>query len=167
MYPLSYYKQFIDEALWTNDGFYGYLLELAVKDFFGLPLIVSEAGKTDCWRVPIDGHDRVLEVKQNGGDFRTAGKGNSYIAYAVYIDINQDLAHQFGYMMQMQTFRDIGNGPLHHVRAEKKDHKGEIKMSLQTLYVYKKKDFLGKKAFKLADAWEDAGAVSFKDFFRK
>lgn len=166
MYPLSYYIQFLTASQIANDGFYGYVLELAVKDFFGLPLVISEAGHNDCWRVPIDGKDRVLEVKQNGGDFRTAGKGNSFMAYAVYIDLNRDLAHQFGYMMPMEIFRQVGNGDLHHIRAEKKDHNGALKMSLQTLYVYKKNDYLGKKAFKLADAWEDAGAVSFKDFFK-
>lgn len=165
MKTLAYYYQFLTEAQRNaTDAIFGYLLELAVKDFFNRPLVISPAGKVDLSAV-IAGKVRRLEVKQNGGDFRTAGKGSSIIAYAVYVDINKTLAEQFGYVMPMTVFRECGNA-LNLIRSEKTDSAGHTKMSLQTLYNYKADDFHGKKAFKLADAWEESGAVTFKEFFK-
>lgn len=145
------------------DAINGYLLELAVKDYFGKTLAISKPGKVDI-TATIDGHSRRMEVKQNGGDFRYNCKGNSYIAYAVYIEPGKPLREQFGYVMPMKVFRECGYA-LNHIRAEKVDSKGNTKMALQTLYNYKKDDFHGAKAFKLSAMWEAAGAVSFKDFF--
>ena len=86
--------------------------------------------------------------------------------YAVYIDPEKTLREQFGYTMPMDIFREIGLS-LGHVRAHKVSKEHEDIEALQTLYVYSKADFLGRKAFKLADAWETAGAVPFKEFFVK
>jgi hypothetical protein len=160
----DYIQYLTDKQLNAVDALWGYVLELAIKDYYGLPLVISPAGKTDI-RAVIDGHLRLCESKQNGGDFRTAGKGNSYMMYSVYVDLDADLRHQFGYVMPMRVFRECGYA-LNHIRSEKSDHNGLTKMSLQTLYVYKQGDFLGKKAFKLADLWEENGAVPFKEFFK-
>ena len=165
MFALSYFIQFLSSAqLNAVDAINGYLLELAVKAYYGKTLTVSPAGRVDLSAV-IGGKLRRLEVKQNGGDFRTAGKGSSWIAYAIYIEPGKPLSEQFGYVMPMETFREIGY-ELNLIRSEKTDSAGHTKMSLQTLYNYSKADFHGKKAFKLADAWEDAGAIPFKEFFR-
>lgn len=145
------------------DAIPGYLLEYAVKDYYHKPLIISKPGKVDI-TATIDGHARRMEVKQNGGDFRYNCKGNSYIAYAVYINPNKPLREQFGYVMPMSVFKACGYA-LNHIRTEKTDSKGNTKMALQTLYNYKKGDFHGAKGFKLADAWEAAGAIPFKEFF--
>lgn len=145
------------------DAIPGYLLEYAVKDYYHKPLVISKPGKVDI-TATIDGHACRMEVKQNGGDFRYNCKGNSYIAYAVYIDPNKPLREQFGYVMPMSVFKACGYA-LNHIRTEKTDSKGNTKIALQTLYNYKKGDFHGAKGFKLADAWEAAGAIPFKDFF--
>lgn len=160
----DYVAYFTEAQLRAHDSFWGYLLEYAVKDYAHAPMVISEPGKTDV-RMVIDGKLRHVETKQNGGDFRHACKGNSYIAYAVYIDVNKPLREQFGYVMPMKLFKEIGGGPLHHIRSVKKDRSGLEKMSLQTLYVYKSDSFLGAKGYKLADAWEAAGAIPFKEFF--
>lgn len=165
MEKLGYYEKFFTERENNaKDARCGYLLELAVKDYFGLPLEISKPGKTDI-TVEINGHKRKAEIKQNGGDFRHACKGNSFIFYAVYIDESKTLAEQFGYIMPMTVFKKAG-AELKHIRDTKTDSKGLEKMSLQTLYNYSKGDFHGAKAFKLADRWEELEAVSFKEFFK-
>lgn len=165
MEKLGNFRRFFTEAQERAiDAHPGYLLEYAVKAYSGAAMKISEPGKTDL-RFEIDGKLRYVEVKQNGGDFRHACKGNSYIMYAIYIDENKPLSGQFGYVMPMSVFKAIGGGPLHHIRSVKKDRSGLEKMSLQTLYNYKKGDFHGAKAYKLADAWEGAGAIPFKEFF--
>lgn len=141
----------------------GYLLELAIKDYYHKKLVISKPGKLDL-QIAVDGHKRNCEVKQNGGDFRFECKGNSYIAYCVYIEPGKDLRHQLGYVMPMTVFKSAGYA-LNHIRKEKLDSKGNCKMALQTLYNYTKADFHGKKAFKLIDMWEADGAIAFKDFF--
>ena len=159
----NFRRFFTAEQERATDAHMGYLLEYAVKAYGGAAMKISEPGKTDL-RFEIDGKRRYVEVKQNGGDFRHACKGNSYIFYAIYIDENKPLREQFGYVMPMKVFKAVG-AELHLFRSEKKDSKGNVKMSLQTLYNYSKQDFHGAKAFKLADAWEAAGAIPFKDFF--
>lgn len=165
MNALSYFAQFLTAAqVNATCAFYGYLLELAVKAWAGKRLAISSAGRVDLSAV-IDGKLRRLEVKQNGGDFRHSGKGSSYIAYAIYIDPSKPLTAQLGYVMPMSVFRETGTA-LNFIRDEKADSKGNSKMALQTLWNYSKDDFHGRKAEKLMDAWEAAGAIPFKEFFK-
>lgn len=159
----SYFDNLTDEQRNNLDAIDGYLLELSIKDYYGKPLVISKAGKVDL-SVVIDGKLRRLESKQNGGDFRHECKGSSYMAYAVYIEEGKPLNQQFGYVMPMTVFKACGYA-LNHIRKEKKDADGMVKMSLQTLYNYKKADFHGAKAFKLSAMWEENGAIPFKDFF--
>ena len=163
---LVYYVQFLTDAQRYSDGFFGYVLELAVKDFFNLPLLISPPEKKDVKATIYDNSKHYIEVKQNGGDFRSACHGSGMIAYTVYIDLDKPLNQQFGYVMPMSIFRTVG-AELKHIRSEKKDKNGNLKMSLQSLYNYKENDYHGKKAFKLADSWEDNGAITFKDCFVK
>ena len=165
MFNLCFFEQFFTaEQARATDARKGYLLELAIKSYFGADMNISDPGKRDL-KVSIDGHMRFIEIKQNGGDFRHACKGSSYIMYCIYIDENKPLCEQFGYVMPMTTFKAVG-AELNFFRSEKKDKAGNVKMSLQTLYNYKKDDFHGAKGYKLADAWEAAGAIPFKEFFR-
>lgn len=159
----NFRRYFTAEQERAIDAHKGYLLEYAVKWYFGADMNISDPEKRDL-KASIDGHMRFIEIKQNGGDFRHSCKGNSFIMYAIYIDESKPLSGQFGYVMPMATFKTVG-AQLHLFRSEKKDSKGNVKMSLQTLYNYSKQDFHGAKAFKLADAWEAAGAIPFKDFF--
>ncbi|MBO7716968.1 MAG: hypothetical protein J6S85_25605 [Methanobrevibacter sp.] len=160
----SYLVNLTAEQLRATDAINGYLLELAVKDYFHKPLVISKPGKLDL-TATIDGKARRMEVKQNGGDFRYNCKGCSYIAYAVYIEPGKPLSEQFGYIMPMSVFKAVGYA-LNHIRTEKTDSAGHTKIALQTLYNYRKGDFHGAKAYKLADMWEQAGAITFKDFFK-
>jgi len=167
MFPvLSYYAQFLNPEDIRSFGYLGCLLELAIKDFFGLPLVISPAGKPDLKAVIYDGKAHYIESKENGGDFYNACKGTGIMCYAIYIDENKTLPEQFGYVMPMSVFRSAGYA-LNHIRSEKIDKNGYKKMALQTLYNYKEDDFHGKKAFKLIDLWEDGGAITFKDCFKK
>ena len=159
----DYFDFLTDEQRNNACGLLGYLLELAVKDYAHKPLEISKPGKVDI-SLTIDGKLRRVEVKENGGDFRYGCKGNSYIAYAVYIDGDKPLREQFGYVMPMSVFREVG-AELNHIRNEKHDRNGVNKMALQTLYNYKKGDYHGAKAWKLSAMWEAAGAIPFKDFF--
>lgn len=167
--PLSYYLQFLTEDQ-RNDAcaWRGYLLELAVKDYYGKPLVISPPGTLDLSGMVFD-HLRRLEVKSNGGDFYNAGKGSSFILYAVFVDPDLDLRHQEGYLIPMEVFRKAGYA-LHHIRTEKhyRNKKGElkVKMSLQTLYNYTSADYHGRKAEKLTDLWLEGGAIDFKSFFK-
>lgn len=160
----QYRENLTEEQKNATDALNGYLLELACKDYAHKPLKISEPGKVDL-SFMINGKLRRVEVKQNGGDFRSYCKGSSFIAYAVYIEPDKTLREQLGYIMPMKTFIECGE-KLNHIRESKTDSRGNIKMSLQTLYVYSKNDFHGKKAFKLMDLWEEAGAIPFKDFFK-
>ena len=166
-FPLWEYIFYLTpEQLNATHALMGYLLELAVKDFFGLQLVISKPGSNDLWRVPIHGALRVVEAKENGGDFRHYGLGNSFIFYAVFIDPSKDLRGQLGYLIPMRTFRTAGDD-LHHIRHDKKDRKGNSKVSLQGLYNYKQGDYHGVKAFKLIDRWtEDIETETFKEFFQ-
>ena len=165
MKTLNTYKDNLTvEQLNATDAINGYLLELAVKDYYNKPLSISKPGKLDL-TATVDGKARRMEVKQNGGDFRYNCKGCSYIAYAVYIEPDKPLSEQFGYVMPMTVFKTVGYA-LHHIRTEKQDSAGHTKMALQTLYNYSKADFHGAKAFKLSAMWEEAGAIPFKDFFK-
>ena len=159
----AYAENLTPEQKANLDAFDGFLLELSIKDYINKPLTISKAGKVDT-SIVIDGKLRRLECKQNGGDFRHECKGSTYIAYAVYIEENKPLNQQFGYVMPMEVFKACGYA-LNHIRKEKKDADGMVKMSLQTLYNYKKGDFHGAKAFKLSAMWEANGAIPFKDFF--
>ena len=166
LHKLVYYAQFLTaEQLNNACGYYGYLLELAIKDYFGKPLVISPEGKIDI-SVSFNGKLRRAEIKQNGGQFRSAGKGNSLMFYSVYIEPEKTLPEQLGYIMPMELFRSVGFS-LKHIRTEKLDGDGYRIMALQTLYNYSKSDFHGAKAGKLADTWEDGGAVTFKSFFKK
>ena len=160
---LSFYARFLsDSELRNTCGYYGYLLELAIKDFFGLPLVISDPKKHDL-RITLDGKKRFVEVKENGGNFYNLCRRDSFIFYAVYIDVNKPITGQFGYFMPLSVFRSCGF-ELKHIRTEKRDG-NEIKTALQTLYNYSKGDFHGAKAFKLSTLWEENGAISFKEFF--
>ena len=144
-------------------GYYGIILEYACKWYNGQKLEIAKPGKPDL-RFVVDGKKRVVEVKENGGNFYTCGKGNTFIFYAVYIDMEKMLKDQFGYVIPMPAFREAA-AAFNHIRSEKKD-RGLTKMALQTLYNYSKGDFHGTKALKLAAMWEELGAISFKDFFK-
>ena len=160
----EYYAYLTEEQKNAKDALYGYLLELAVKDYCGKKLVISKPGHIDV-SMNVNGVLRRIEIKQNGGDFRHLCKGNSYVAYAVFIDPEADLAHQLGYFIPMPVFREAGFA-LNHIRAEKKcKADGVYKTALQTLYNYKQASFHGVKAFKLIDMWEAGGAITFKDMF--
>ena len=152
-----------DSQINATCALFGYLLELAVKSFFGMPMTISPAGKPDI-TIPINGKNRRTEIKQNGGDFRSNCKGESYIAYCVYVDINKPLNQQFGYIVKKSVFIDCAN-QVNMIR-EKTDSKGYKKTSLQTVYNYKLNDFHGSKGYKLADLLEQHGAIPFKEFFK-
>lgn len=152
------------KELANPNGYHGFLLEYAVKWYSGQVMKIADIGKPDC-KLTISGKNRIVEIKQNGGNFYSACKGSSFIAYAVFIDPEKTLREQFGYIMPMGDFKMCGTA-LNHIRGEKRD-RGAVKMALQTLYDYKKADFHGTKAFKLADMWEEAGAIPFKDFFKE
>lgn len=168
-FPLSFYRQFLTpDQLANTCAIQGFLLELAIKDFRDnykhdpARLVISKAGHVDLSLI-IDGKLRRVECKENGGEFRNYCRGSSYMAYAVYIDEDKPLAGQFGYIAPRADF--IAAGDSVNLFRSKKDNGKYMKLSLQTLYVYKQADFHGKKAFKLADALEDAGAITFKEFF--
>lgn len=162
---LAYYVSFINPELLANTcGLYGYVLELAIKDYFHKPLTISKSGHVDL-SIPFNGQLRRLEVKQNGGEFRHYCKGSTIIAYSTFVDMGKPLNEQFGYIMEMSTFKECGFS-LKHIRSEKPDGHGGTKMALQSLYNYSKGDFHGAKAFKLSELWESCGAIPFKDFFK-
>lgn len=168
-FPLSFYRQFLTPEEKANTcALHGFLLELAIKDYRDgykhdpARLVISKAGHVDLSLV-IDGKLRRVESKQNGGEFRNYCRGSSYMAYAIYIDEDKPLAGQFGYIVSRQDF--IACGDSVNLFRSKKDNDKYTKLSLQTLYNYAEADFHGKKAFKLADALEDAGAITFKEFF--
>lgn len=164
-YPLIYFAQFLTDAQRNSDGYYGYLLELAICYHYGRPLVISPANAHDIVFTDSNGKRRFMESKQNGGEFRHYCKGNSYISYAVFIDPYKTLPEQFGYVMPLDVFRTCGKA-LNHIRTEKKDADGSVKIALQTLYKYKDGDFHGAKAFKLSTLWEENGAIPFKEFYK-
>lgn len=170
MFPLSFYLAFLTpEQLANACALYGYLLELAIKDYRdsyahdASRLVISKAGHVDL-SLMIDGKLRRVEVKQNGGEFRHLCRGSSYIAYAIYIEPDLPLRQQFGYVLPMRDFKTAG-ASVNLFRYDKEDGDGYRKLALQTLYNYKAGDFHGRKAEKLADALETLGAIPFKEFF--
>ena len=166
MKALSYYEQFIpeDRKNTLKTTLCGYCLELSIKDYLGLPLVLSPAGKVDV-TMPINGKNRKTEIKQNGGDWRNNCKGESFVAYCPYVDLDKPLNQQFGYIVVKTAFVRCAE-KVNLIRHGKKDSKGYSKDSLQTVYNYKLNQFHGAKAFKFTALLEDeTNALTFKEYF--
>lgn len=160
-----YYKG-TKETVKPNDcNLRGYALELAVKDYYGLELSICREHANDVVFRDEDDRRHFMEVKSNSSPIDGVLNRSSVISYAFFINLDATLAEQNGYVMPLKKFMDIGMSLGHIKSGTVKGGSVHVEYKTQTVYNYSKMEFHGKKAFKLADAYVQAGAVSFEDWF--
>lgn len=147
-------------------GNQGDAFELAIKDALGLSLKVSKEHTIDV-RFCIDGKRlNKIEIKQNGGELRNDCRGNSYIIYAPFVDMNKSIYEQpAAYILKRSTFIDMISDPrVKILRHNKKTSKGTLIDALQTTWVYTKNEPLGNKAQHFIELAEELGIVKLSDW---
>lgn len=173
MYPINYYVALLlagsiyykgtrRPVIVNSCSALGLALELAVKDFFGLPLDISKARGIDIVAT-IDGKRRFVEVKSNYSPLSEAVDRSSIMVYCFGVQPEKPLCEQWGYVLAKKDFMEIGKS-LNHITI-KKNSKGRPETVTQTVWNNKKQQPHGAKAYKLEDAYIAAGAVSFGEFF--
>lgn len=174
MKVLNYYAQLLqDGQIKTTDNkivrpnacsLRGFALELACKDYYHLPLKISAAGANDLI-IKVNGKRRFIEIKSNGSPIGTVGR-SSLMCYAFMVDLNKTIAEQYGYIMDMKTFLQIGEKH-HHIRhnATVAGGKTVAELKTQSVYNYTKSAPIGSKMYKLEDDYLEAQAMSFSEWF--
>lgn len=159
-----FYKGTKDIVIVNSCSVLGLALELAVKDFYGLPLNISGRKGIDIIFTDDDGNKRFMEVKSNSSPIGNAVNRSSVMAYAFFIDVNKTLDNQYGYVMDKKIFLEIGY-KLNHIKNGTSAGGKAKCIKTQTVYNYSKNEFHGAKAFKLEDEYLNVGAIPFSEFF--
>lgn len=155
-----------DNPVKPNDcNIRGLALELAVRDYFDLPLVIGTQRQNDIVFRDEDDRRHFMEVKSNSSPLDGILNRSSMISYAFFVDLDRPLNEQMGYVLKLKKFMDIGLSLGHIKSGTTKGGEVAVEYKTQTVYNYSKMEFHGKKAFKLAEAYAQAGAQSFEEFF--
>lgn len=141
----------------------GFALELAVKDFFNLPLEISGQRQIDVIAT-INGQRRHLEVKSNSSPICNGLIHSSIMVYAFGIDLNKPLNQQYGYIINKADFMAIGTA-LNHFKIGTVNGGKATTVKTQTVWNNSKNAPHGTKAYKLEDEYIKHGGLSFEEFF--
>lgn len=144
----------------------GLALELAVKDYFNLPLEVSKSRENDIIFVGDDGKRHFMEVKSNSSPIENCVGRSSVMAYVFGVQLDKPLSKQWGYVMPLKQFIEIGYAHGHIKSGTSTGGKVAVAMKTQTVWNNSKNEPHGAKAYKLEDAYIAAGAISFSEMFR-
>ena len=149
---------------------FGFALELAVKDYYGLPLVISRQRGIDVI-TEVNGKRTFIEVKSNSSPLAIGVSRSSLMCYACFVDINKPLNRQKGYVINRSDFVDIGI-KLNHIKTGTSNYRANngkpsfnTCLKTQTVYNYSKGEYHGKKWFKLEDEYIEHGGISFRDWF--
>lgn len=140
----------------------GFALELAVKDYLGLEMSISRSRQADTIFSDEKGR-HFLEVKSNSSPFDASKCGT--IAYAFFVDLEKPLNKQWGYVMPMKLFKEIGYSLNHIKSGTSNGGRNFVEEKTQTVWNYSKNAPHGAKAYKLEDAYLENGAISFEEWF--
>lgn len=139
-------------------GLNGDCAELALKDFYGMPLEVSGAGIVDI-KIKVDGSTKTLnkvEIKTGAGRLLHDCRGNKYMIYIPVVDRSKDILHQEGFLIKRTMFinllKEVG---LYRACKQSKDRAPSE--AIQTFWVEKNNAPHGKKYFLLLDALYEKG----------
>lgn len=139
-------------------GLNGDCAELAIKDFYGLPLEVSKAGIIDI-KIKIDGNIKTfnnVEIKTGAGRLLHDCKGNKYMIYIPVVDRSKDILHQEGFLIKRTVFinllKEIG---LYRACKQSKDRAPSE--AIQTFWIEKNNAPHGKKYYLLLDELYEKG----------
>lgn len=159
-----YYKGTKTKVIPNECNLKGLSLELASKDFHGLPLDISSARGIDIVFTDENGKRRFMEVKSNGSPLAIAAERSSIMAYAFCVNLEKPLNKQWGYVLSRSAFMEIGE-KLHHIVSGTTSGGRVHTLKTQTVWNNKKNAPHGAKAFKLEDEYIKAGARSFEEYF--
>lgn len=160
-----HYKDSKDAVKVNDCNLKGYSLELAVKDYYGLPLEISRSRQNDIIFYDADDRKHFMEVKSNSSPIDGVLGRSSFISYAAFVNLDATLAEQVGYVMKLKTFMDIGMTLGHIKSGTTKGGTVEVEYKTQTVYNNTKSEFHGKKWFKLEAEYVRKGGISFEDWF--
>ena len=144
----------------------GLALELAVKDYYGLPLAISRANSNDI--VYRDSAERrhFMEVKSNSSPLDGCIGRSGTMAYVFGVRLEKTLAEQWGYVMPTKLFMTIGFELKHIKQGTTNGGRAEVEYKTQTVWNNSKQEPHGTKAYKLEDAYQAAKAKPFKEWFK-
>lgn len=149
-----------------NDcNIYGLALELAVKDYYSLDLTISARRSNDIIFYGKDGKRHFMEVKSNSSPIDGCIGRSSTMAYVFGVKLEKTLAQQWGYVMPLKSFMEIGLELKHIKSGTTQGGKVSVEYKTQTVWVNKDRLPWGKKAYKLEDAYRANGAASFSEWF--
>ena len=144
----------------------GYALELAVKAHYGLPLTISKARSNDIIFADENGARHFMEVKSNSSPIDGCLGRSSVMAYVFGVSLDKPLTEQWGYVLPLKSFMAIGTAMGHIKSGTTAGGAAEVEYKTQTVWNNSKGEPHGTKAYKLEDAYQASGAVSFKEWFK-
>lgn len=144
---------------------YGFAVELAVCDYYGLPLTISRAKTNDVIYTDDNGARHFMEVKSNSSPIDGCVGRSSVIAYVFGVQLDKPLNKQWGYVLPFKTFMSIGKKLKHIKEGTTTGGTVMVEYKTQTVWNNKKQEPHGTKAYKLEDAYQQANAKSFGEWF--
>jgi hypothetical protein len=141
-----------------KDGEMGDVFEIALKEFFGLELVVSPKKVVD---LPVKVSAKVktfnkVECKTGAGEIRNELKGNSYVIYCPVVDMGTDLIHQEAFLIQRAVFIECVKRAK-CFRQSKTATNGTSGEAIQTIWNNKENRPHGRKLFALLDELYEHG----------
>lgn len=147
-----------------DSGLIGDALELAIKDFYGRPLVISKQGHSD-----IRIGSRNYEIKNGGGELGNEDgklvKGSGWAIYVPVVLVDYPLSRQDGYVMTRQDFIDS----LDEAGAirRKTSTSGQKKVTIQTFWNRKLNKPHGKLMFRMIEAFESRDNEELCEFLMR
>ena len=159
-HTINYYRQMLIDIRTAmnpdynpdrDSGLIGDALEMAVKDWYGRPLVMSKQGRCDI-RIGA----RNYEVKQGGGELGELGKrlvrGSGWVLYIPVVLLDYPLDKQDGYIMDRADFlralQDAG------ALRSKTPTRGNTKVTIQTFWNRSKNKPHGRLLDKMLEAFD-------------
>lgn len=162
---ISCYLYHPANSMQNSHGIRGGALELAFKDFFGMPLAISGEKSFDVILL-VNGQRRHAEVKQNGGGLGNKDKsGNSLFIYCPVVRDDLPIDQQEMFVLPRKVFIEI----LHktgNYRSDKDKGDGTTQNAVYSIWNYKRnKPCSNKKYLALLDELYTYGEL-FSDWVK-
>lgn len=175
MYNLSYYRDMAAKMRLeknpsykpeNDSGLPGDALELAIKDFYGKPLVISRQGHAD-----IRIGTRNFEIKSGAGELgdaytRKLLRGSGRVLYVPVVYYDQPLMRQDGYVMDRADFLDALE-EAGAIRWSKKSTSNGLRVTIQTFWVRSKNKPHGRLLSRMLDAFESRENEELCEFLLK
>lgn len=140
------------------DGEKGDIFEVALKEFFGLEMVVSQSKVVD---LPVKVTTKVkcfnkVEVKTGAGEVKNNLKGNSFVIYCPVVDMSLDLIHQEAFILERKVFIECLKASGCY-RESKRTSNNTYTEAIQTFWNNKQNKPHGKKLEYLLDELYEHG----------